>query len=178
MPAPIDVYPFVLDVPHRPGCADRQLHRVLARYVEHPVTIVLGEHGKPALEDGRLAFNVTHSGSLALIAVSHEGPLGVDVEVHRVIDHVAQLAKRYFTPAEAELVAADPSAFFRLWTRKEAWIKAQGGGLTIPLDTVDVSGDTTGWFIEDLSIAPGYSAAIARPGSRAPVRVIDVLTSE
>ncbi|MFN0245635.1 MAG: 4'-phosphopantetheinyl transferase family protein [Kofleriaceae bacterium] len=174
MSAPIDVYRIVLDVPHRSGCADRALHAVLARYLDRAAEIVIGPYGKPQLrDDDSVAFNVSHSGSLALVAVSREGPLGVDLEQHRVIRDIDKLAARYFTQVEASLVAADPQVFFRLWARKEAWIKAQGGGLTIALDTVDLSGQTPGWFIADLSIARGYSAAIARPGASAEIRVMD-----
>ena len=169
----IDVYRIALDVPHRSGCADRALHAVLALYLDRPAHLVIDPDGKPRLADDALAFNLSHSGSLALVAVSQVGPLGVDVEEHRVIREVDRLARRYFTPGEAALVAAEPRAFFRLWTRKEAWIKAQGGGLAIPLDTVDVSGECAGWFIHDLAIAPGYSAAVARPGGPAHVRVLD-----
>jgi 4'-phosphopantetheinyl transferase len=174
MSARIDVYRFSIDLEHRSGCADRELRGLLARYLEHPVRIVLEEHGKPRLDDDSLAFNLSHSGTLALVAISSEGPLGIDIEQHRTIRDIDQLAKRYFTPAEAALVARDPAVFFRLWSRKEAWIKAQGGGLAIPLDTVDLSADTDGWFIEDLSIAPGYSAAVARPGSRADIRFLEL----
>lgn len=173
MSAQIYVHRFAIDVAHRSGCVDRELHAVLARYLERAPVIVLDEKGKPRLAEDALAFNVSHSGTIALIAVSIEGPIGVDVEQHRVIPDIASLARRYFTPREASLVDDDGREFFRLWARKEAWIKAQGGGLAIPLDSVDLSGDTPGWFIEDLSIAPGYSAAIARPGSPAEIRIVD-----
>jgi 4'-phosphopantetheinyl transferase len=168
----IVIHRIDLALPHRSGCADRELATILAGYLGEPPVIVTDAHGKPHVAGDRIAFNLSHSEALAIVAVSREGPLGVDLEYRGRPRDTAALARRYFTAAEAALVAADPDAFYRIWTRKEAWVKAQGAGLAIPLDTVDVSGAMADWLLEDVAIAPDYAAAVARPGGRAKVRVI------
>ena len=107
----------------------------------------LGRWGKPAVAGSPwLQHNLSHSDELALLAVSLDGPVGVDVEaVHTPVAAVA-LAKRFFLPSEADSVAAQPAAlqasrFLRLWTRKEAAGKASGlpldQALKFPVDAVD-----------------------------------------
>jgi 4'-phosphopantetheinyl transferase len=99
--------------------------------------LVVGAHGKPALADDtppRLAFNMSHSGELALYAFSAAGAVGVDVETsRRAIDEVA-IAARTLGAADAErLQSLPPSArrreFLRLWTRYEAELKCLGVGI-------------------------------------------------
>lgn len=99
--------------------------------------------GKPKLAgDFPGAFNLAHSGDEALLALTGQAVVGVDVEVHRPLRDAAHLAKRYFTPAESAWVLADPAGpaerFFTLWTLKEALLKATGTGLSAPLDSFDV----------------------------------------
>jgi 4'-phosphopantetheinyl transferase len=174
----IDVIRIRLDSPARPGCADGRLREILAHYLgadSRGLSIVRDPNGKPVLQPDVLAFNVSHSGDLALIAVSRVGPLGIDVERERAEVATVDLARRYFTRSEAALVEANPRTFFRIWTRKEAWAKAQGLGLAIPLDAVDVSGAVSGWFVADLEVGFGFSAAVARPGEAATVRLRDEL---
>jgi 4'-phosphopantetheinyl transferase len=168
----IDVYRIRLDGPARSGCADAALRDILAERLGVPPSIVTTERGKPHLPGGELEFNVSHSGDLALIAVSTAGPIGVDLEQHRELAGPS-IARRFFTPAEAAIVDADPNALFRIWVRKEAWAKAHGEGLWLPLDRLDVSGEVDGWSVVDLDIAPGYAAAVAWRGPRAAVRVFD-----
>jgi 4'-phosphopantetheinyl transferase len=147
------------------------------------------EKGRPFLADGSLAtaFNVTHSGDLALIAVTREGVIGVDVE--RIDPKVELLAigERFFSATEhAQLSACSeedrPLAFFRCWTRKESYLKARGTGLTTPLDQFDVTlldgdppqlletrfdpGDAARWTLTELMPAPGYPGALC--ADRAP----------
>lgn len=104
-----------------------------------------GERGKPFLSPPRsLGFNLSHSGGLAALAVAADQELGVDVEVRRDMDDIAQLARHYFSPGEMSdlmsLPLADRNlAFFRCWTRKEAFLKATGEGLYFPLDRFRVS---------------------------------------
>lgn len=146
----------------------------------------IGEHGKPALPDAP-SFNLSHSGSTWLLGVAPEGRLGVDVEVHRPISDLESVARTTFHPSEAaEVVGRDGEArtraFFRVWARKEAFIKAIGMGLSYPLDAFRVASDdrATGalleiddphegvedWSLESVAWAPDLSAAIAwdRPG--------------
>jgi 4'-phosphopantetheinyl transferase len=171
----IDVYRIRIAGPSRSGCVDAALHAILTARLGAPPRLIKGAHGKPGVAGAGVEFNVAHSGALALIAVRAGGPLGVDVEQHRAMPDAALLAARFFTVAEASAVAVAPSPdhFFRIWTRKEAWAKAQGLGLYAPLDAVDVSGHVDGWFIADLDLGAGYCAAVACPGPPVPVRMID-----
>lgn len=168
----IEVVRVELDAPARAGCADAALRDALARHLGHAPAIARTELGKPYAVGGGREVSVSHSGRLALVALRAAGPVGVDLEQHRALDRRA-IAERFFTRGEAARVAADPDVFFRIWVRKEAWAKAQGLGLRIPLDALDVSGDVPGWTIVDLAIAPGYAAAIAWPGDAEPIAVVD-----
>jgi phosphopantetheinyl transferase len=168
----IEVHTFLLDGPPISGCAREAVQSILAAHLGRVPEIVVDPLGKPVLADGALAFNVSHSGTLALVAISGQGPIGVDVELHDTRRDLVGLARRFFTGGEAAMVAADPSQFWRLWCRKEAWLKARGTGLSTPLSEVDVRGDVPGWFIADLDVAPGYSAAVAREGLAVDVRLI------
>jgi 4'-phosphopantetheinyl transferase len=85
--------------------------------------------GKPECVGGP-AISLSHSGELVVCAVSERGAVGVDVETRRPRTELAVIAERYFTPAEARWIAADPDARFRmLWVLKEAYLKALGSGL-------------------------------------------------
>jgi 4'-phosphopantetheinyl transferase len=109
------------------------------------IAFVTGPHGKPALADeDSCQFNVSHSADLALIAVSDGRTLGVDVET--VTERVSrdELAGRFFSPDERAAYFALPEAlrlqaFFRIWTCKEAFLKATGLGLSFPLGRFSVS---------------------------------------
>jgi 4'-phosphopantetheinyl transferase len=148
-----------------------------------------GPYGKPALatDTGRasLRFNVSHSHGLALYAITRGREVGVDVE--RIRPKVVQekIAERFFSPREVTVLRALPPplqapAFFACWTRKEAYIKARGDGLTLPLDQFEVSlapgepaallrtawdpQEAACWALQDLAPAPGYRAAVAVAG--------------
>jgi 4'-phosphopantetheinyl transferase len=97
---------------------------------------------KPAIAGGP-AFNLSHSERHLLIGVASNGRLGVDVEVKRSVPDALDLAQRFFSPQEVAALAEVPpqqvsAAFLRLWTRKEALLKATGLGLSIPLDRFSV----------------------------------------
>jgi 4'-phosphopantetheinyl transferase len=127
------------------------LRDVLAKYLRcAPQTIefVYGPHGKPAVacatSHRAICFNLSHSHGLAVIAIGHERELGIDVELIRPEFASEAIAKRYFSATEIEELSRLPAAlrsegFFLCWTRKEAYIKAKGDGLQIPLDSFDVS---------------------------------------
>ena len=94
--------------------------------------------------DESLRFNLSHSGDLALLGVTRDQEIGVDLE--QIQDRIAteQIAKRFFSPREVAMLCALPppvrqEAFFKCWTRKEAFIKGIGVGLSLPLDKFDVS---------------------------------------
>jgi len=150
-----------------------------------------GEKGKPGLAAATpFRFNVSHSSALVLIAITSDCELGVDIEKIRPMPDLQSIAGRFFSGEETEaLMSLRPdqreAAFFRCWTRKEAYIKAIGDGLSAPLDgfavTLDPSlparmihlaGDRTAagaWNLHDLLIEPGYAAALAYAGERRPI---------
>jgi 4'-phosphopantetheinyl transferase len=111
-----------------------------------------GPHGKPTLagpESDSCHFNLSHSGDWLVIAIGTRGPLGVDLELGRRPRAPLPLAQRFFTAAEYQHLAGLPSAqqrssFYRLWSRKEAVLKAHGGGIAAGLEKVEFVPDE-GW---------------------------------
>jgi 4'-phosphopantetheinyl transferase len=129
-----------------------------------------GRHGRPELDDNPidLRFSVSHSSGHAVVAVTRQLDPGIDIEVSRPIDHLDLLAQRYLAPVEIEQLAlADDSvrAFWKAWTRKEAYVKALGTGLSGQfcefavslsepvrlLSTAQPSDDSADWTLLDLS---------------------------
>jgi 4'-phosphopantetheinyl transferase len=161
------------------------LGRTLNRAPES-LSFCYGSHGKPALageSDGAtIRFNVSHSHGIALYAVTRGRELGVDLEHIRFDLEVAEIAERFFSRREIAMLRTLPTelqcqAFFHCWTRKEAYIKARGEGLSLPLDQFDVSlipgepaallgtqpdpSEASRWSVQELFPAPGYAAALA-----------------
>lgn len=102
-------------------------------------------HGKPWLRGGEWHFNISHSGSLLVCALTAAAPIGVDVERLRPKPDAAAIAKRFFSAAEAQRVLSAapesvPAVFFEIWTRKEAFLKATGTGFSRDLRGFTVSG--------------------------------------
>ncbi|HWV38890.1 MAG TPA: 4'-phosphopantetheinyl transferase superfamily protein [Vulgatibacter sp.] len=149
-----------------------------------PVRVPLAEgpHGKPVLAPDagvRVGFNVSHSGDLVLVAIARNRELGVDVERHSGVD-IHSIASTVFSSREqAALLEMEPSAqadaFFRLWARKEAILKAEGGGFLLPTTTFSVTlarddarllegMDPRRWWLRDLPVPEGYAAALAVEG--------------
>jgi 4'-phosphopantetheinyl transferase len=165
------------------------LRDILARYSgEEPGRLAFGygAGGKPFLiSQGSalsLEFNVSHSRRIALYAVAHGRAVGVDVEVIRPEMDCERIAERFFTPREAAALRAMPppvrvAAFFRCWTRKEAYLKATGEGLRIGLKSCEVSleagdgdalrqvsGDPSAaarWLVADVAVGVDCAAALA-----------------
>jgi 4'-phosphopantetheinyl transferase len=164
------------------------LRVLLSRYTRGSVADIVfayGSKGKPFLPDSGVDFNVSHTEGVALLAFAQDCALGVDVEHMRPVDDMMQIAKRFFSRGEAEELAALPeeqreTAFFRCWTRKEAYIKAVGDGLSMPLSAFRVSfkeGDPVRWInvgnetsaqsdwtLYNLDVPSAYAAAIAHRG--------------
>jgi 4'-phosphopantetheinyl transferase len=159
----------------------------------------LGEKGKPRVSGQRLCFNASHSGSLALFAFTMGCELGVDVEEIRPLVDMNEIAQRFFCAEEAAELLSIPDgerchAFFLCWTRKEAYLKAIGEGLSAPLDRFRVTlrpeetcrflhlwNDPLAaeeWNLYNLEPAPGYAAALAYRGFRRRVRMFPVLVPE
>ena len=168
------------------------LRSILSSYlgVEAPkLRFGYGAYGKPALmlpsDAADLRFNLSHAGGLALYAVTRDRAIGIDLEYLRADMEWMQIAARFFSPREHAMLCALPTtarleAFFTCWTRKEAYIKARGEGLTLPLDQFDVSltpgepaqllgvrgalDDPGRWSFQGLSLLPGYIATVAVEG--------------
>lgn len=149
------------------------LRLLLGRYLETQpadVRFCYGPQGKPALggehRESSLRFNASHSGELALYGFMHDCEVGVDVELIKDDFATEEIAERFFSAGEIKALSAlpvpeRPAAFFETWTRKEAYIKAIGSGLSHPLDQFDVTEAIPGWSILDLDVGSGYRAALA-----------------
>jgi 4'-phosphopantetheinyl transferase len=160
------------------------LRRVLARYTDRDPSRIMfrfGRHGKPFIDHGDIEFNLSHSGHVALVAVTQRIPVGIDVEEINPRHSIDAIASRFFSPTEQAAyrdvpVAERHYAFFRCWSRKEAVIKAIGEGLACPLSSFDVSldredarllgmrradADVSRWIMVNIEAARGYCAAAA-----------------
>ena len=168
------------------------LRAILGRYLNKtPRSLVFdyNSHGKPALvsppESDQIRFNVSHSDGVALYAITRGRELGIDVERIRSDVQVAEIAERFFSRREIAVLRALPTdsqrhAFFLGWTRKEAYLKARGDGLSIALDQFDVSltpgepaallstrpdsSEAPRWSLHDLVVSPDFAAALAVEG--------------
>lgn len=157
---------------------------ILGRYLDREprdLEFRYSPQGKPALRScSNLTFSLSHSDTLALLAVGSVDPLGVDVERIHVIPEMDAIARRTFSPREASEVLSSVGPmramkFFRCWTRKEAFVKALGAGLSIDLSEFEVSlgahprilsihGDASEaekWTMRQVEPAPGYLASVA-----------------
>jgi len=172
------------------------LRTILARYLRTEPTQIwfeYGPNGKPLLGGqfarSGLQFNLAHCKDLALLAATRGRVVGVDLEKVCVMEGAEEMAACFCSPqekAEFDSLPVDQKdeAFFRLWTRKEAWLKATGKGIGGSLDKVEVSFrvDETarfihlpeqagtvahGWKLQEFIPSPGFVAALAYPGETA-----------
>lgn len=161
------------------------------------VEFLYGTQGKPAVS-APVRFSVAHSGELSVLAFAVGIELGVDVEQVRTFPDWLEIAARQFCAEEAKDLSALPetareAAFFRCWTRKEAFVKATGEGFSLPIDRFRVTvcpdaapaliwcADGTNpddWNLHDLDLPPGFAGALAYEGNRRPVRCSAVPTAE
>jgi 4'-phosphopantetheinyl transferase len=162
----------------REGGSDDVLKDVLARYgQDEPITRDV--RGKPFIGDGiGFSFNLSHSEHAVVIAVADGAPVGVDCEAIRSIEETTAVAELTFCDRERAHLAATPaaarqSAFYSLWTRKEALVKAMGVGISYPLAAISVlapeittpapveaPGDGL-WWVATVEAPAGYAAACA-----------------
>lgn len=167
------------------------LRRMLGAYLRRPPSSLVfsyGEFGKPSLVTyPELCFNISHSGSVALLAFTLGAPLGVDIERMRSMPNALALADRFFAPRESAFMRALPAcqldqAFLTCWTRKEAAVKALGVSLdgqlasfTVPLEpmpaprTIAIS--ATPLLLHSLTLAPQAVGALAQSGAPRPLRI-------
>jgi 4'-phosphopantetheinyl transferase len=164
------------------------LRKIVGKYLNKDPDQICFEYaafGKPELKSGsylpELSFNLSHSENIALFAIASEAHVGIDVEHIRYDMEIGPLASRFFS--EKEILALErvkgekqKNVFFQFWTRKEAFLKATGKGLSFPMERCDVSNadnrnfapviipaDTeehTNWFVLDLEPGKGYAAAV------------------
>lgn len=168
------------------------LRTLLGAHVGVPPEQVCFEYGeceKPrlGLDSGGsdIRFNLSHSNHLALIAIARERELGIDLEQIRDSLKTERIAKRFFNPWEVRALqrlpkSERPRAFFEVWARKEAYVKARGDGLYFPFDEFCVSvvrsespslvgnhrdpGELDRWSLVDLDLAPGFAASLVAEG--------------
>lgn len=168
------------------------LRTLLGRYTTtdpHSIRLGFNAYGKPALlspvQMPTLQFNVSHSANLALFAFSLRRPVGVDVEYMRPLLDYNEIATHSFSAREQTLLRQVPQenklqAFYNCWTRKEAYIKARGVGLSLPLDLFDVSllpgepavllqsrehpQELRRWSMQELTPWAGYTGALVAEG--------------
>ncbi|MGB0561829.1 MAG: 4'-phosphopantetheinyl transferase family protein [Spirulinaceae cyanobacterium] len=153
------------------------LRRLLGGYLglaPEAIEFSYGDRGKPYLAQHPVQFNLSHSGDGLIYAFSRDRPIGVDIEQLQRAKDWLPLARRFFCGTEASAIAAVPAAeqaiaFFKLWTRKEAYLKATGEGLQ-GLAKIEIALDATAqvvekgweaWQILDLNHIPGYAGAVA-----------------
>lgn len=179
--------------------AGRGIQReVLGRYLGvHPASIRYraASHGKPLVDGpGSLRFNVSNAEDGLLIAVVLGREIGVDLEALRPMPDGEEIAGRFFSAPEVEVFRAIPPhdrdlAFFTCWTRKEAFIKAVGEGLSMPLDRFDVTlvpreparllrtrgdpAEAERWSLRELDPGPGWLAALCVEGGGWSLRLFD-----
>jgi 4'-phosphopantetheinyl transferase len=155
------------------------------------VSFMFNRYGKPCLDgkDG-FEFNLSHSGSHAVLAITKKTPLGVDIEEVSSRLNWREIATGEFTSREREILQATPpekqrALFFTFWTRKEALLKGVGRGLSVPLNQIDISdidsprgffqdaslnSENGRWTLRDIAAYEGYKAAYAVQGQDMSVR--------
>jgi 4'-phosphopantetheinyl transferase len=162
--------------------ARTRLRQILGGYLQiapQHVSFTCNANGKPLLDGvtgARIAFNLSHSGDWGLFAIALASSVGVDLEAIRADLVFEPLAERFFSPAELGWLRSCPTGrlrrnFFRLWTRKEAWLKGKGGGFSEPELGLDsslvaaVSASGGGWWVMNFPVTRGYVGAVAVAGA-------------
>jgi 4'-phosphopantetheinyl transferase len=203
----IHVWHLVLDAALKPreitAASHAFLGRLLMAYanVDAPPAIARTERGKPhAPSLAHLDFNLTHAREQVLIAVAREQAVGIDLERVDLEIEIDDIARRYFSAAEADAIEAlaperKLAAFLRLWTCKEAVLKALGEGISFGLDRVAFALDADGmpaevaavaseagrpdeWRLARIDPAPGYLGALAWRGGERRVRTFTVVPAQ
>lgn len=169
------------------------LRMILGHYLDlrpEQITFRHNRYGKPMLGTQDIFFSLSQSSGCAIYSFAQARQVGVDIERIRAVPDMEQIAKRSFSKAEYESYSsqtknAKQELFFKYWSRKEALIKAVGRGISIPLDTFDVSTNEDGparqvemktckgkaclWTIQDIDLRPGFASAVATEGPDLPI---------
>jgi len=167
----VDVWRFSLDPPN--GSLRESVRSILAGYLgadPDSLALAYGPHGKPELAGtfatSGLRFNASRSGRLGVLAVARGREVGVDVERIDPRRALGPIADQLFAADEAAELRALPEEgrirrFFELWTVKEAYAKALGVGLSVPLSQLRAP---RGWLVRDLPLGPGFAGALCVRG--------------
>ncbi|MGD1702459.1 4'-phosphopantetheinyl transferase family protein [Dapis sp. BLCC M229] len=164
------------------------LRKIISRYLNiepKKLQFSYSDHGKPYLKNTSILFNLSHSQDLALYAVTKVNLIGIDLEYIRPMNDAESLAKRFFSAQEYNLISQLPpqkqqETFFKLWTCKEAYLKATGDGLAGGLEKVEISlipekpvdffsingnmEEASHWYLHQFIPQPNYIAAVAVAG--------------
>ncbi len=172
----------------------RQILGVRLGIAAEAVRFAYGPYGKPRLAgvEGGLEFNLAHSADLGLLGIGEGRPIGIDLEYQRGGIDLEGIARRFFAPGEvarwgALRAAERPAAFYRCWTRKEAYLKAHGAGLSVALDSFEVTfaaedrprlvwaadAAALNWELFEVEAPAGFTAAGAVAAEERPVEVVD-----
>lgn len=159
-----------------------RLRQLLARYTRtDPAALrfVYGTSGKPVLEGTwKIGFNLSHSQQWALLAIACQCEVGVDLEVIDPDLAFEAMALHFFSAAESAWLESFPPhrrrrAFYRLWTRKEAWLKGLGWGFSAPSRRIDLAEGVPGaggWQMKNFPVARGVIGALAVKGRLSDIR--------
>jgi 4'-phosphopantetheinyl transferase len=168
------------------------LRTILGNYLDvdpSQIEFVYGQYGKPAikadLHKHALEFNLAHSQDMAVYAFSLDRRIGIDIEYVKSMPTMDEFAEQYFSFQENIYLNSlsgkqKEETFFKIWTCKEAFLKANGSGLTVPINQVETFIENDGtvvllsvgegkeqaatWRLEVFSPIPGYQAALAVEG--------------
>jgi 4'-phosphopantetheinyl transferase len=167
------------------------LRDILSRYLNlepGQVQFAYGEYGKPRLasmiKHAGLEFNLSHSGEMAMYAIAHQTQVGIDLEQLRFLNNLEQLARQCLSPRELQAFltlepAQQQTTFFHYWTGKEAYLKAVGKGLSVPLEQIEIPLDirqptqvrseesgfqSHDWYLQTVPSIAGYIAALVVEG--------------
>ena len=174
------------------------LRQILGRYLNekpHKIQFEYSPYGKPRFGSesgfGDLKFNLSHSEDLGLVAITQNRNIGIDLERIRQDLYTEEIAARFFCENERnsleKLCKTEKNArFFQYWTRKEAFLKCMGKGLSFPMENCDVSltagkefsslkiqNEISGWQVKDLFPYIGYAAAIVIEGENSRISCIE-----
>lgn len=178
--------------------ARASVRSILGAYVHcggHDLHFEYSQQGKPSLDgiNPNIHFSVSHSGELAMLALTLDGEVGIDVELIRPEVEIEKLSERFFSPAERESLRAlshnhRVAAFFRCWTCKEAFLKAQGVGLSRSLDSFDVevnpehparilatrpdAEEAQRWSMQDIPADAEYAAAVSALAAISRIQIL------